>query len=106
MERRGSGSSESVNNTRFIYVVRRHLEFYPVADGQAGSSDPLSVLKSPPDYLIWRPQAASSGPGIPSEVLFAGLAPGLVGVYQIDLRVPRNLPNPVWLANVPVPVAP
>ena len=26
---------ESVNNSRFIYVIERHLEFYPVAYGEA-----------------------------------------------------------------------
>jgi uncharacterized protein (TIGR03437 family) len=26
------------------------------------------------------------------EVLFAGLAPGLIGVYQVDLRMPAVVP--------------
>lgn len=30
----------------------------------------------------------------PIDVLFAGLAPGLVGVYQIDLQIPRSAPSP------------
>jgi hypothetical protein len=29
---------------------------------------------------------------VPAQVLFAGLAPGLVGYYQVDVRVPDNVP--------------
>jgi uncharacterized protein (TIGR03437 family) len=29
---------------------------------------------------------------MPCEVAFAGLAPGLVGIYQVDFRVPANAP--------------
>ncbi len=29
--------------------------------------------------------------GARAEVLFAGLAPGLVGVYQVDVRVPEGM---------------
>ena len=28
---------------------------------------------------------------VPLQVLFAGLAPGMIGVYQIDLRMPEQL---------------
>lgn len=31
--------------------------------------------------------------GIPCEVTYAGLAPDLVGVYQINVRTPPNLPS-------------
>jgi uncharacterized protein (TIGR03437 family) len=30
--------------------------------------------------------------GLPCDVPFAGLAPGLVGVYQVNFRVPPNVP--------------
>jgi uncharacterized protein (TIGR03437 family) len=32
-----------------------------------------------------------AGIEVPIEVLFAGLAPGLVGVYQVSIRMPANL---------------
>ena len=31
--------------------------------------------------------------GLPCEVQYAGLAPGFVGVYQVNLRVPENAPG-------------
>jgi uncharacterized protein (TIGR03437 family) len=30
--------------------------------------------------------------GVPAEVYFAGLAPGFVGLYQINFRVPEKAP--------------
>ncbi len=45
------------------------------------------------------PLAATTGTvtvlvgGVPSEVQFAGLAPGLVGVYQVNFRTPANAPS-------------
>jgi uncharacterized protein (TIGR03437 family) len=37
-------------------------------------------------------KATASVGGEPAEVLFAGLAPGLVGVYQLNIRLPTDLP--------------
>lgn len=30
--------------------------------------------------------------GVPCNVLFAGLAPGFVGLYQINFEIPADLP--------------
>jgi len=30
---------------------------------------------------------------VPAEILFKGLAPGFVGLYQVNLRVPSGLPS-------------
>jgi uncharacterized protein (TIGR03437 family) len=43
--------------------------------------------ESPPARVLY-PMACGDSLSRPIEVLFAGLAPGLVGFYQIDLRVP------------------
>ncbi|MBK5292504.1 MAG: hypothetical protein JJE04_12615 [Acidobacteriia bacterium] len=53
-----------------------------VTAGQAGGATPLSrVTGSAPKVLF---------DGRPGEVLFAGLAPGLVGVYQVNVIVPQE----------------
>jgi len=46
-------------------------------DGLSGTVNPVSV----------------SIAGIDSEVYFAGLAPGFVGLYQINVRVPAGTPS-------------
>ena len=34
----------------------------------------------------------------PIDVVFAGLAPGLIGIYQFDFRIPLDWPYPVFNA--------
>ena len=52
-------------------------------------SGPLSVVRASPQCLLGR-----VGPELlPLEVRFAGLAPGLTGVYQIDVQMPATLPS-------------
>lgn len=61
----------------------------PVATGEAAPAAPLSTVVGPL-YVFWGvelinfPQAA--------DVLFAGLAPGTVGLEQVDVRVPHEVP--------------
>ena len=50
--------------------------------GSAGPVTPLSVVTAP--------VAASIG-GRPAPVLFAGLAPGFVGIYQVNVQVPQGV---------------
>jgi uncharacterized protein (TIGR03437 family) len=51
--------------------------------GQNGPANPLSVVS--------QPVAASIG-GVPAAVAFAGLAPGYVGIYQVNIMVPAGIP--------------
>jgi uncharacterized protein (TIGR03437 family) len=39
----------------------------------------------------------------PLEVLFAGLAPALIGIYQVDVRLPGSLPDQVALLQCGTP---
>ena len=56
----------------------------PLATGQTGaSSPPLNVTVMAPVVMIG---------GAPAEVLFSGMAPGFVGLYQVNARVPTATP--------------
>ena len=56
----------------------------PPADGAAGGVDPLSKTVTQPTLTVG---------GIESEVVFSGLAPYLVGVYQVNAKIPANAPS-------------
>ena len=57
---------------------------FPPPTGMPAQVNPLSRVISPPRVMIDRSDA---------EVLFAGLAPGFAGLYQINVRLPRGLPS-------------
>ena len=65
----------------------------PVAAGAVSPSDPLSYVKDQ--------QVTALIGGLNAEVLFAGLAPGLVGALQVNLRVP-DLPTGDYLVKVTI----
>jgi uncharacterized protein (TIGR03437 family) len=58
------------------------------------SLDP--TLPAPTDRLVYTKQPVpvfvqgASGQWLPSEVLFAGLAPGYFGLYQVNVRIPQG----------------
>ena len=54
----------------------------PVADGEAGPSS-LSITQDPFQVVV---------NGEPCQVSFSGLAPGFVGVYQLNVVLPDDLP--------------
>jgi adhesin/invasin len=45
---------------------------------------------TPPPETVSQPQVSIAG--IPAEVSFSGLAPGYVGLYQVNVRVPVGIP--------------
>jgi uncharacterized protein (TIGR03437 family) len=54
-----------------------------VPAGQPAPDSPLSETATTPVVLVG---------GVPAEVTFSGLAPGTVGVYQINARIPSGIP--------------
>jgi uncharacterized protein (TIGR03437 family) len=62
-----------------------------VATGQASPADPLSRL-AVPIHVFWQGSLPTNFP-VAVDVLFAGMAPGLVGLQQVDLRVPHVAPT-------------
>lgn len=51
--------------------------------GQAAPSSPLASTREPPRVTVG---------GTPAEILFAGLTPGFVGLYQINIRLASGIP--------------
>ncbi|MCH8266909.1 MAG: hypothetical protein IH846_05300 [Acidobacteria bacterium] len=54
-----------------------------VEAGQPAGGSPPSVTVTTPVVLVG---------GVPGEVLFSGLAPGFVGLYQVNVRIPEAAP--------------
>jgi large repetitive protein len=68
-----------------VYVAGMGLTNPGVASGIASPSANLPVLRDAPTLTL-------NGAPV-TNVLFAGLTPTLVGLYQIDFQVPPNAPN-------------
>jgi len=67
-----------------IYLTGLGATDIPVASGAASPLDPLA-------RVVDTPVMTMNGNTIP--VQFAGLTPGLVGLYQINFQVPETTPN-------------
>lgn len=68
----------------------------PVATGEPAPLDRLSVLNEP--VVVFLGGDLLPAPST-AEVLFAGLAPGMVGVYQVSIRLPAGITRlPLWLS--------
>ncbi len=58
----------------------------PPASGAAAAGDPLSETMAAPSVTI---------DGVPATVIFSGLAPGFVGLYQVNVQIPSGVePGP------------
>jgi uncharacterized protein (TIGR03437 family) len=65
-----------------VYLAGLGDTTVPVASGTASPSNPLAQPSVTPTLTI---------NGAPSPILFAGLTPGLVGLYQMNFQVPAGL---------------
>jgi len=66
-----------------IYCTGLGLATNQPASGVAAAGSPLSWALLTPTVTIG---------GVPTNPLFAGLTPGLIGVYQINVQVPAGTP--------------
>jgi uncharacterized protein (TIGR03437 family) len=62
-----------------IYATGLGLTAPPVAAGQPGAGAPYDLTVNTPVVTIG---------GVAAQVLFSGLAPGFVGLYQVNVQVP------------------
>ena len=69
-----------------VYAQNLGTTSAPPAMGQAAPVTPLSTLAAGVACVVNFP---ANGSGASADVLFAGLAPGMFGVYQLDLRLPE-----------------
>ena len=67
-----------------MYLVGLGPTDIPVASGQPGPSAPLANTTNTPAITLNNEPAGYS---------FSGLAPGQVGVYQVNLQVPADAVN-------------
>ena len=64
-----------------IYLAGMGLTSTPVSAGALSPTSPLASVSIPPSLTL---------NGEPVKVLFAGLSPGFVGLYQINFQVPTD----------------
>ncbi len=57
----------------------------PVPTGQPAPAGPLARVVTTPRCQFW------DGTAHDGELLYAGLAPGMIGIYQVELQVPLGL---------------
>src|SRR5581483_8703270 len=90
-------SNSSVVNDQSPAVKGETIQIYltglgavtpAVADGAAGRSAPLSTTNVPASNNCADNSICVLIAGQPAAVSYAGLAPGLPGVYQINAQVP------------------
>jgi uncharacterized protein (TIGR03437 family) len=67
----------------------------PVRTGEANPASPLSYVAER-TFAFWQGSLPSNMPQ--PEILFAGLAPGMIGVYQVDVRVPLIAPSALGIS--------
>ena len=67
------------------------LAIYCTGLGQLQTPVPFgSIAPTPPPETLATPQVSIAG--IPATVQFSGLAPGFVGLYQVNVQVPARVP--------------
>ncbi len=77
-----NASPAAVNETVVVYCTGLGPVSGPMVTGQPASSTSLQPTTP-------QPATATLG-GVPATVSFSGLAPGFIGLYQVNVQVPAN----------------
>ena len=84
-------SPAAPGDTIYLYLVGMGATTPPVASGAGAPAMPFAKVDNQPTVTIGGRQA---------DVLFAGLSPGAVGLYQVIVTLPTGLPS----GNLPIVV--
>lgn len=91
-----SGAPVHANDVVVIYVIGLGPTSPTVPSGTASPSSPLANAAA--TQVCFGEHAAVTKPPVCVSAQFAGLSPGFVGLYQINVAIPSGLPT----GNVPI----
>jgi uncharacterized protein (TIGR03437 family) len=76
-------AASRVGDVLVVYLTGMGGTDPPVREGDASPGSPLARTLVQPQVFVG---------GVPVSVLFAGLTPGFVGLYQINAQLPKDAP--------------
>ncbi len=86
------------NEIVHAYAVGLGAVTPPMETGIPTPASPLHQLTEPFNCVIGASDSTEQ-----LDVLFAGLAPGMIGIYQVDVRMPSTLPGGDFFLNCGTP---
>ena len=94
-----SGSPVKAGDTVVIYMIGLGPTSPAVASGVASPANPLATV--PGGARVCFGGSGIFGMAQCTDALFAGLSPGFVGLYQVNVQIPQSVPSGL---NVPMTI--